>query len=519
MTARALAAHVARAWSAVGTRVLFGVPGGGVNLDVVGGAEAAGTRFVLAHDETAAAIMASAYGLITNTVGAAVVTRGPGLTAAATGLAQATLDRFPLLLVSDAVPQQSAARVSHQRLDQEAMARSLAKWSGVLGMRDPAGVARAAVALARRGPAGGVHLAVDPTAEGAQPPTIDADPDVDAVALEGVLARIRRARYPVVLLGPAGVDAPGIGDLAAAGIPVMCTYQAKGAVPDAHSAGLFTGGVLERPLLEQADLVLAVGVDPVEAIPSTWDHDAPVVMLNPHPVDARWFGKPHVVIGPLAVTVPAALEALDARWAHDTASEHRKRALEAIEPTGQEFTPHDVVRELAEWARPEATLTVDAGAHMLVVMPLWATDVPRRVLISNGLATMGFAVPAAIGAALARPGQQVVCCVGDGGLGMTLAELETIARLDLDITVAVFDDAALSLIEIKQTEGQGDAGAVRYGAIDFVQVARGLGIPAGGVDSRGELRAYLSSRPRGPALIDARIDPTCYAAVLRATRG
>ena len=174
---------------------------------------------------------------------------------------------------------------------------------------------------------------------------------------------------------------------------------------------------------------------------------------------------------------------------------------------------------MAEHAAPATTLTVDAGAHMLVAMPLWPARAPHRVLISNGLATMGFALPAALGAALARPGEPVVCFVGDGGLGMTLAELETVVRCDLDVTVVVFDDAALSLIEIKQTAGQGAAGAVRYGAIDFAAVARAVGMPADVVTSRDELRAVMARAGRGPRLVDARIDPGCYPAVLAATRG
>ncbi|MDD7938305.1 thiamine pyrophosphate-dependent enzyme [Actinomycetospora lutea] len=518
MTARALAVHLARAWRAAGTPVLFGVPGGGANLDVVGAAEEEGLRFVLAHDETAAAIMAGAHGLLTGTVGAAVVTRGPGVTAAATGLAQATLDRSPLLLVSDAVPRQAAARVAHQRLDQEAATRPLAKWSGTLGTREPAAVAQAAVALARRGPAGGVHLQLDPTADGGPPPRLDPLPDLDGTALDRALARARRARHPVVLVGPAGVDAPGLEALAAR-VPVLVTYQAAGAVAHDAGAGLFTGGALERPLLEAADLVLAVGVDPVEPIPSAWSHGAPVVMLHPEPLDGRWFGEPEIVVGPLARTLPALLDVLDPRWEPGTAAGHRRRTLAALEPAGAGFTPHEVVRALAGCAGPTTTLTVDAGAHMLVAMPLWPARAPRRVLISNGLATMGFALPAAIGAALARPGEPVVCCVGDGGLGMTLAELETVVRLDLDVTVVVFDDAALSLIEIKQTAGQGAANAVRYGAIDFAAVAAAMGMPADVVASRSALDAVLARSGRGPRLVDARIDPASYAAVLAATRG
>ena len=500
--------------------MLFGVPGGGANLDVVGAAADEGIRFVLAHDETAAGIMASTYGLLTGTVGAAVVTRGPGATAAATGLAQATLDRAPLVLVSDTVPQRSAPRVAHQRLDEQAMTRQIAKWSGTLGTENPAGVAAAAIDLARRGPAGGVHLVMDPTAAGSPPPPSTADSALDEMATDRAAAMMARAERPVVLVGLAAANHPGLADtLLATGLPVLCTYQAKGAVPDSRSAGLFTGGVLERPLLDRADLVVAVGVDPVELIPARWSHDVPVVMLHPWPVDGSWFGDPEIVVGPLATTVPTVLGDAIHRWEPGTAEKARREALDTLEPGGGEFGPHDVVREVARSASGSTTLTVDAGAHMLVAMPLWEATAPRRVLISNGLATMGFSLPAAVGAALALPGSPVVCFVGDGGLGMTLAEIETVVRLDLDVTVVVFNDAALSLIEIKQIDGQGDANAVRYGMTDFAAIASGMGMPATVVESRKALREELDRARTGPRLIDARISPDAYHHVLAASRG
>ncbi|MDD7918708.1 thiamine pyrophosphate-binding protein [Actinomycetospora callitridis] len=520
MSSRAIATALARAWRDAGTSVLFGVPGGGANLDVVGAAAEEGIRFVLAHDETAAGIMASTHGLLTGTAGAAVVTRGPGVTAAATGLAQATLDRAPLVLVSDTVPQRSAPRVPHQRLDEQAMTRPIAKWSGSLGTEDPAGVAAAAIDLARRGPAGGVHLAMDPTAPGSPPPPTTVDPAVDEGATGRAAAMMARAERPVVLVGVAAADHPGLADaLVSTGLPVLCTYQAKGAVPDSRSAGLFTGGVLERPLLDRADLVLAVGVDPVELIPARWPHGAPVVMLHPEPVDGSWFGEPQIVVGPLTTTLPTVLAGASHRWEPDTAENARHGALDTLETGGGAFGPHDVVREVARASSRSTTLTVDAGAHMLVAMPLWEATAPRQVLISNGLATMGFSLPAAVGAALARPGSPVVCFVGDGGLGMTLAELETVVRLDLDLTVVVFNDGALSLIEIKQTDGQGDADAVRYGPTDFAAIASGTGMRAVAVEGRQALRDELDQVRAGPRLIDARISPDGYAHVLAATRG
>jgi acetolactate synthase-1/2/3 large subunit len=167
----------------------------------------------------------------------------------------------------------------------------------------------------------------------------------------------------------------------------------------------------------------------------------------------------------------------------------------------------------------DALLTVDAGAHMLVTMPVWATNGPDPVLISNGLATMGFALPAAIGAALARPGRRVACLTGDGGLGMAMAEIETLARLALDVTVVVFNDAALTLIALKQRDAQGGAAAITYRATDFAAVAAAMGVPGVVVDDINGLRRALASSAGGPLVVDARIDPASYHHVIRTIRG
>ena len=163
---------------------------------------------------------------------------------------------------------------------------------------------------------------------------------------------------------------------------------------------------------------------------------------------------------------------------------------------------------------PAGTIaTVDAGAHMLAVMPLWEVDEPRQLLISSGLATMGFALPAAIAAALCVPGRPVVAFTGDGGLGMTLAEIETAVRLRLRIVVIVFNDAALSLIKIKQRPaGQGGAEAVDYAPVSFAGVATAMGAAAAAAGTEagpghGAGRGAAPGRPdrdrrrRGPGLL------------------
>jgi len=519
---RDLARPLARGLLDAGVEKIFGMPGGGPNLDMIGCAEEVGIDFVLAHGETAACVMAASYGRLTGTPGVAVVTRGPGLTSAVNGLAQATLDRFPLLLISDTVPAEQGERVAHQRLDQVGVAGPVTKWSGTLGTRDPRGVAERAARLALAAPAGAVHCAFDPTLDGDLGPDLPAVPERDPMLLDRARRLGEKARRPVVIVGLDAARHPEEvrGALAAFDGPILVTYEAKGTVPESWDgyAGLFTGGAVERPLLEEADLVIAVGLDPVEPVPAGWDHGAETVMLHTHPVETSYFGGPALVVGAYDENLTAVLEGCRPEWPSGVAREARLRTLDRLRVTGEGLQPADVVR-VTQACSPDALLTVDAGAHMLVAMPIWETDESDSVLISNGLATMGFSLPAAVGAALARPGRRVVCFVGDGGLGMVLAELETLARLRLDITVVVLNDAALTLIRLKQQQGQGGDRAVSYGEMDFAGVARSLGVPATTVHDVDGLGSALRATEAGPGLVDARIDPSGYPHVFRVIRG
>lgn len=513
---------LARAIAAGGATHAFGVPGGGPNLDVVGALDREGVRFVLAHAETAACIMASTYGWLTGSPTAAVVTRGPGAASAVNGAAQATLDRHPLLLVTDTVPAASRARVPHQRIDQQAMLEPVANASFVLGEQTTEAHVAAAMAIAGATPAGCVHLDYDATAPGSEiefspPASVEGDDDRAA-------ALIANARHPVVIVGVgATVHANEVrAALDRFGAPVFTTYQGVGIV-DAEgplNAGLFTNGASERPMLEQADLIVLIGVDLVEPIPATWDYAAPVVSLTVHAATDDYLPIDTELVGDLASRAEKLLVGAHA-WDTSAGEAHRRavRATLAEAGTPHTFGPVDAVRIVAQHTDPAATVTVDAGAHFLAIMPFWPARDPQRLLISNGLATMGYAVPAAIGASLARPGEPVVALTGDGGLGMCLAELETIARLDLPITVVVYNDAALSLIEIKQRAGHGGPGAVRYRPSDFAAVAAAMGMDASVATDVDELAAALQRGGSGPLLIDARIDPSAYPELIATTRG
>ena len=554
---------IVRALAEAGARLMFGVPGGGPNLDVVGAAATAGLRFVLAHGETAAVIMAATHADLTGTPGAVVVTRGPGLASAVNGIAHAALDRLPVVVIADTVSAADASRISHQRIDQAALGRSVAKAAITVG-RPPGEVAARIVRMALAAPQGPVIANMDDSAlednalednaledSGSE----DSDPPAPAAAAGASLlaGALRAARRPVLLLGAGAIPwtAAIRAALAGRGIPALHTYRARGILPDsaAEAAGLVTGGTMEWPLLAAADLIIGLGVDEAEMIPAPWDYAARTIQVTepqagpwrlPGPAEAAdpayrgYFTGAAAIRMPLARAAQMLAEVLadglgegpGHDWPPDAGRAAKLDAAErlaaaAIASPGL-LAPQQVVATVRACTPPETIATVDAGAHMLVAMPLWEVPEPRRLLVSSGLATMGYALPAAIAAALCAPRVPVVAFTGDGGLGMTLAEIETAVRLSLKVIVIVFNDAALSLIKLKQKPaGQGGGEAVSYHPVSFAAAATAMGAAAAAVTTEQGLATALAAALRrpGPTVIDASVDPASYPAVMDLSRG
>jgi acetolactate synthase-1/2/3 large subunit len=492
--------------------------------------------------------MAGVAGELTGRPGACVVTRGPGAASAVNGVAQAWLDRQPLVLVTDCVSTRDSARVSHQRLDHHSLFSGITKAS-VRCRPDDAPFADL-VSLTVDGRPGPVHIDVDPDAppggDDARSALVPAgqvtrDATRRDAELDATRAAMRTARRPVVVVGVGAVAAPSARRvplrealhrfLTDVGAPVLTTYKARGMVSDLEpcAAGVATGATIESDVLAAADLIIGVGLDPVELIPAPWPHPAPVVLLGGWPIeDSTYFGDrvEAEVTGDLATTLEmlagASVTTEPARpgQRHRALALERLRAAEPSSPLG--LTAREVVSITQEEAGHGAIVTVDAGAHMLVAVPQWETTRPGALLVSSGLATMGFALPAAVAAALVHPDRRVVCLTGDGGLGMALAELETLARLQLDVVVVVFNDSTLSLIAIKQRrDGQGGSAAVTYRATDYAAIARACGLAADAVRNEASLRRAVRAAcgRRGPTLLDVTVDPSGYGAVLEVIRG
>lgn len=528
--AERLAAH--------GVKRFFGVPGGDCSLDLIEAAAGFGIDFVVTRTETAAAIMASVTAELTGAPGVLMTTRGPGLANAANGVAYASLDRAPLLVLADG-HEPEAGHASHQRFDQAALMRPLVKAESALEDADPAAEIDRLIATAAAPPQGPIYVELIGGRVRAQAPArsgaaqlsakdVAAPAAADVAAAQAVL---RASRRPVIIAGLQAVEAraaAALRELARGwGCPVLATYKAKGAFPDGDplAVGPFICGAAEDPLLRSADAILLFGGDPIEFLPQPWKYAVPTVLLTTHAFERHFLAPAATLTGDLAAGAKTIAGAVTpGGWTPGEIGAAREAMRAAARSGGPTLgiAPHRVVEEAAA-AAPEGTrIAVDAGAHMLPVMALWQASRPRDALISRGLATMGGALPSAIASALAEPDRPVVAFTGDGGLMMCAAELGTAVQAGCrNLVVVVFNDAAMSMIEVKQRRRQLPLRGMDYAPADFAAVAHGFGCAGIRVETADELapamrEAFGAGRP---VLMDVAIDREAYHSVLRALRG
>ncbi len=538
---------VAAALVDAGVPRVFGVPGGGSSLDLIAAAHRRGLPFALARHETAAVIMAAVTAELTGRPGAALVTRGPGVANAANGVAHASLDRAPVLLVADGFAGAERAFANHQWFDHAAMLAPVTKAAAKAVEPGAAAgpMAAALLAASLSAPRGPVLLELSGAAARAPavlappPGTPTAPVPPNAAALEAARRLLAGAERPVLIAGLEAAAAPDACTalrrlLEALGCPGLVTYKAKGVVPDAHPlfAGVFTGGAAEAPVLAEADLILLAGADPVEFIPQPWRYAAPVLEIGAAPRAAHYATPSAALHAPLRPALAALAEGArrGVAWTAREVESHRAAWLARVAngPTAaggnRGLSPQAVV-ELAQRACRRAgadpRVAVDAGAHMFPATSFWQASRPGDLLISNGLSTMGFALPAAIAAALHDPVRGALAFTGDGGLLMALGELATAAALGAKLVVVVFNDAALSLIGIKRDERSLPEGALGWPVVDFAAAMRAFGGLALRAATEEEYAAALDRAlaTPGPALIDVPVDPESYPAQIKALRG
>lgn len=524
---------IARALADAGVRHAFGVPGGEV-LDLLAALGRAGIRFVLARHENAAGFMAEGVYRARGTPAVLVATVGPGLANCVNVVANAAQDRVPLLVLSGAVGEAGALRYSHQVFDHRAVLRPLVKADFEVRPGAAEAMMAKAIRLALDPRPGPVHIDLPvPVARAPNPPERAPAPAPPLVAgpapgpaLAAAQAIFRAAERPVIVAGQDLLAEAGAPEALAAlarrfGIPVLTTYRAKGVLPEDDPLALGGHGLSPRsdsivlPLLRRADLVLALGYDPIEMRAGWQDPWDPARCIAFGAVPDRQ-GMHGAALAWACGTVPG-LAALTggARprplWPGGEPRTARAALAAAFAP-GPGWGPAAALHILNARTPREAVVTVDSGAHRILLSQIWTCRAPGTLLQSTGLCTMGCALPLAIGRKLAEPDRPVVAVMGDGCLDMVLGELLTLRDLGLPVPVIVLADGSLALIEMKQRrEGHQEAG-VALGRTDYAALARTLGFEAHEAgDAESLAGAYAAAlAARGPSLVSVRIPGRGY---------
>ncbi|CAH1669952.1 Acetolactate synthase-1/2/3 large subunit [Hyphomicrobiales bacterium] len=516
--------------SAAGATHAFGIPGGEV-LALVDALERVGIRFQLARHENAAGFMAEGLWHATGALPVLVATLGPGVANAVNVVANAQQDRVPLIVVTGCVDQALAESYTHQVFDHQAVLRPLVKASfrAETGTEDL--VVAKAVALARRGRPGPVHIDLPISvgeahvARRAAPAISSAAPSIPA-DLRSAQALIAAAERPLVI---AGLDLVGQEGGAAAldeflsrtGAPLLTTYKAKGLVPEDDPRVIGAVGLspkadaLVRPLIETADLIVLAGYDPIEMRQgwrNPWPAGKRVIEIVAEAIQHGMHHSCLLLEGDVGMTLTSLTEGLagKATWLGGEPAAIRKAFRAAFAAPG-DWGPHAVFETLRRVAPTGTVATADSGAHRILLSQMWNCDGPRRLLQSSGLCTMGCSLPLATGAALGS-GRPTLCFVGDAGLEMVLGELATLRDLGLPVIVVVLVDTELGLIALKQRQlGLARAG-VDIGETDFAAVARAMGGHGATIDDRATLarEAEAAFRRDGFTLLACRIDASSY---------
>jgi acetolactate synthase-1/2/3 large subunit len=523
---------LARTLRDAGIRRMFGLPGGEV-LDFLEASRRAGIDFVLTRHEATASFMADVSGQIQRRPGVCVSTLGPGAVNMTLGVANAWLDRSPLIAITGAHARAAEPYATHQKLDLLAVYRPFTKLALTLDGVDTEGKVRRAIRESLTPRPGPVHIALPSdvarapdreTGEFASE-AIEPDPTPPAPedAIEAVALEIARARRPVLLLG---LDLeprlqPAVRDLAEAlGAPVFVTPKAKGMLPEDHPLfhGVCAGVAGDAVIVEflgRADLLVGLGFEPVES-DKLWHQTMKLVAVNPTTIAAGAYRPHREAVGDLAHSLAALRRRKLGPFAW-TGEERRRLAedlLRALRPAAPPagLSPYELTRRLRELFPRDTVFVTDVGSVKAVTTQAWTTYEPGTFFESNGLSAMSYSMPAAMAARLQFPERPVLCAVGDGGFGMTFAELETCVRERIHFVTVVYDDRGLSQIAAAQRRKGYPSHGVQYGAVDFAAVSAALGAWARRVSTMDELDAAVREALAvdRPAVIDAVVDPAEY---------
>jgi acetolactate synthase-1/2/3 large subunit len=494
-----------------GVEYIFGIPGE-ENLDVMDALLDSPIRFITTHHEQGAAFMADVYGRLTGRTGVCLATLGPGATNLLTGVADANLDRAPLVAIAGQAATTRLHKESHQVLDLTRIFGPVTKYSASLLEPDiiPE-VVRKSFKVSITPKQGAAFIEFPENIASAEidavplPVTHPPDPEPPSDKVTQAALLISESSKPMILAGNGVVRAhawPQLNDFAEKlNIPVANTFMAKGVIPFRHRCALGSAGLQANDYsscgFDRADVIICVGYDVVEYHPYLWHptRDRKIIHIDnlPAEVDAHY---------PVAVGVTGDIRHSLARIAEQARpheGDHirplRERLVEEMnqhrEDTGFPVKPQKIIWDLRTAMGLEDIVVCDVGAHKMWMARMFRCEHPNTCIISNGFASMGIAVPGAIAAKLAYPERNVVAVTGDAGFMMNSQEIETAIRYRLPVVILIWSDSSYGLIEWKQMNEFKRSSNVHFNNPDFVKYADAFGAKGYRVESAGDLPAIL----------------------------
>ena len=538
-----------RSLEAEGVEYIFGIPGEETS-DLIMSLLDSKIKFVLVRHEQAAAFMADMYGRQTQKVGVCLSTLGPGATNLTTGVANANMDRSPILVITGQTDTDFLHKESHQNMDAVAMFKPITKWRWSIRNADSIPeIVRRAFKIALEEKAGAVHLEL--------PQDIaKMESDIKPIKTQQVFRSrpneeliektaklILESKTPILLVGNGCIR--GRASLYVrkfveeTGICSMNTFMAKGVISDKSDRHLHTIGIREADhasiAMREADLVIAIGYDLVEYSPKHWNGslDKKIIHIDFTTAESDTYYPPTIEIAAdIEYTMYAILEEIERISKHDETEEEKQRQYRIphsnppelfktikreivwrLERYKNDFSypikPEKLVLDVRDALDENDIVISDVGVHKLWIAKIYNTYTPNTCIVPNGFCSMGFALPAAIAAQLVDPSHKIVAMCGDGGFLMNVQEIETAVRLRLPIIVIVWCDYDYGMISLKQIYEFGRSAFTKFNNPNFVKLAESFGAIGYNVRSSEEFSKVLEKAKvskSSPVIISVDVD-------------
>ena len=517
---------------------IFGIPGE-ENLDLMDALLESKIQFIQTRDERGAAFMADVYGRLTGRAGVCLATLGPGAMNLVTGVADANMDRAPLIAITGQASLDRMHKESHQYMDVVSVFKPMTKWNTLVHLPEiiPESISKAFKIATGEKP-GATHIDFPEDVASMQ---IDAEPiphDFQSEAepvvscLQRAAQLINDAKQPIILAGNGVVRQNASRMLTQfaemTNIPVAHTFMGKGSIPWTHRLSLLSVGLQANDFVscgfDRADLVIAIGYDIVEYHPRLWNpnRDKKLIHIDTQPseTDASYITDVEMVGNirqSLRHLMAEEIYPKDAEYASNTL---RKIILDQMNEHRDDadfpMKPQKILSDVRSVMAEDDIVISDVGAHKMWIARMYPCYQPNTCIISNGFAAMGIALPGAFVAKLIYPERKSLAICGDGGFMMNSQELETAVRTEVPFVTLIFNDEAYGLIEWKQMNGFGRPAHIDFTNPDFVKYAEAFGAKGYRVEASDELVPILNDAfsQKVPSVIDC---PVNYAENLRLT--